>query len=122
MGTRLKLAAGFLGASHAGISYEPDARGVIDVESPEAVQIFTNAPFNFSPATPDDEGDEPESFDSMTKVELVQWLVDRGVEVPAGKIRKPILLEMVEEYQQKKAAAPSDDDGEDEESEGDGEE
>ena len=100
MGTKLKLAAGFLGASHAGISYEPNARGLIDVEAPEAIQVFTAAPFNFTVASIDDEDDGPaDSFEGMTKSELVDWLVDRGVEIPTGKLRKVALIELCEEFE-----------------------
>lgn len=100
MGTRLKLPAGVLAASFGDVDYQADGHGCIDVDAPEAVQTFIQPPFGFTVATIDDEDDEPTSFESMTKVELVQWLVDRGVEVPAGKIRKPALLELIAEYQE----------------------
>ena len=116
MGTKLKVPSGVTACSFGGVQYDPDKHGVIDVESQDAVRHFTSKPFNFQVATIDDEDDEPEadSFEGMTKSELVDWLVERDVEIPKGKLKKSTLVEMCADWLAENGDG-EEDDGEDSE-------
>lgn len=125
MGTKLKVTPGMNSVSHAGHQYRPDKHGVITVDSPEAVAVLTAAPFKFTVATIDDEDDEPAAefdFEGMTKVELVDFLVARDVEIPKGKVRKEALIEMATEWVEENISGGSDDSDEDGDSDEDDEE
>lgn len=97
-----------------GMEYVPDDDGMVEVKNADHVETlrmhgYTDAPVK-APDTPkgrtqlqaapvvqnDDEDDE---FDAMTKGELIEWLEDKDVEIPA----KPKLAALQELARETKA-------------------